>query len=439
MARESFDKEIQFLRLLALTGGAYSRQQFAERLGISVHTYDKTLRSIKERITALQPQLPKDQNNLLTEGLRYSYYENADPLLLFLFRGKSLKATESTRLSIILTELQHKHHTAKELVELCGDHLSETDALPDEKTIRGDLKYLEEVGVIRRTPGDRPVRYSAATDIIDHLSDDELLDLYDFVDVMANTQLPSVQGYILRDNLKKALRTRNLPVNATHTHVYKYHYPSRILDEAHLYGIFRAIQKRLKLRFLYLSPKKASRYAAKNTNPLFHKESRGLRETVLPLRVIYDHQYGRWYLIGHNARQGLMKFRIEGLTEMEEGDQVPEALFQEKLASMKMQMEKSWVTDTGNPVKVLVRFFNPEEGKTNFVLDRVLAQGQWGTVTEESEASFLYEITVNGTTEIKPWLRSFGSSCEVLAPRSLRNELAKEWKEILAYYEQEPI
>ncbi|KAA2286759.1 WYL domain-containing protein, partial [Clostridioides difficile] len=44
MARESFDKEIQFLRMLSLTSGAYNRKQYAERLGISVHTFDKTNR-----------------------------------------------------------------------------------------------------------------------------------------------------------------------------------------------------------------------------------------------------------------------------------------------------------------------------------------------------------------------------------------------------------
>ena len=62
-----------------------------------------------------------------------------------------------------------------------------------------------------------------------------------------------------------------------------------------------------------------------------------------------------------------------------------------------------------------------------------------GTVTIESDDSFLYEIEVNGTSEIKPWLRSFGSSREVLKPRSLRMEFIKEWKEIAAYYEPESI
>ncbi|KWX80550.1 transcriptional regulator, partial [Paenibacillus riograndensis] len=97
----------------------------------------------------------------------------------------------------------------------------------------------------------------------------------------------------------------------------------------------------------------------------------------------------------------------------------------------------SWLIDTGRPVTVRAKFLNPQrrDSARNFVKERVLLQGQWGTITEEAPHFFIYEITVNGTTEIKPWLRSFGSSCEVLAPRQLREELVAEWKEILDYYE----
>ncbi|MNJ01105.1 hypothetical protein D3C73_1606310 [compost metagenome] len=67
--------------------------------------------------------------------------------------------------------------------------------------------------------------------------------------------------------------------------------------------------------------------------------------------------------------------------------------------------------------------------------ERVLLQGQWGQIVFEDEHSFIYEINVNGITEIKPWLRSFGSSCEILEPLQLRRELIAEWKEIQSYYE----
>jgi hypothetical protein len=126
---------------------------------------------------------------------------------------------------------------------------------------------------------------------------------------------------------------------------------------------------------------------------------------------------------------------MEGLTQLEESVLVNEEEYQAKLASLERNTQFSWLVDMGRPVEVKVRFFNPFGAKRNFIKERVLLQGQWGVITEQDEESFLFEITVNGTQEIKPWLRSFGSSCEVLEPSALRRELIKEWKELAAYYE----
>lgn len=132
---------------------------------------------------------------------------------------------------------------------------------------------------------------------------------------------------------------------------------------------------------------------------------------------------------------GIMKFRMEGLTQIEEGDTVEEAEFALKLSNLEEQMTNSWVIDTTRAIKVVARFYNPNRPGVNFIRERVEAQGQWGEITEESDSTFLYEITVNGIYEIKPWLRSFGSSCEVLEPPWLRKQFIAEWKEIHSYYE----
>lgn len=132
---------------------------------------------------------------------------------------------------------------------------------------------------------------------------------------------------------------------------------------------------------------------------------------------------------------GIMKFRMEGLTQIEEGDTVEEAEFALKLSNLEEQMTNSWVIDTTRAIKVVARFYNPNRSGVNFIRERVEAQGQWGEITEESDSTFLYEITVNGIYEIKPWLRSFGSSCEVLEPPWLRKQFIAEWKEIHSYYE----
>lgn len=434
MAKESFDKEIQFLRLLVLTSGAFSRQQFAERLGISVHTIDKTIRRLKEVVSSMHQHLPQEQGKEFFETLRFSYHDSTDPLLLFLFRAKSVKETESQRISLLLGSMKGQALTAKELLDVCCSSLPSELPLPDEKTVRSDLKYLEEVGVIKREPGPRPYKYRIQDDLVNGLSDQELLDLYDFVDVMANTQVPSVQGYLLRDGLKKHLLRHQASQQAVEPFLYKYHYYTRILDEAHLFTLLHAIRHRRKVRFLYFSPKSEKSYASKNTNPLYERDKEGKTEKTLPLKLVYDHQYGRWYLLSH-GREGIRKYRMEGITQIEEDESVDHAWFEEKEQELAEKIRYSWLIDTGPPVQVRARFFNPGGSEPNFVKERVLLQGQWGQIVQEDEDSFIYEITVNGTTEIKPWLRSFGSSCEILEPPHLRREMIAEWKEIQACYE----
>lgn len=434
MAKESFDKEIQFLRMLVLTSGAYNRQQFSERLGISIHTFDKTIRRLKEIVSSTYQHLPQEERKEFAETIRFSYYESTDPMLLFLFRAKSLKESESQRISLLLAAMNEQALTAMELLDICCTSQSSDLSLPDEKTIRSDLKYLEEVGVISRQAGARPYRYRIQNDLIHGLSNEELYDLYDFVDVMANTQVPSVQGYLLRDGLKKHLTRQHAERHAIEPFLYKYHYYSRILDEAHLFTILSAIRNRRKVRFLYFSPKSEKSYASKNTNPLFERDTNGKVEKTLPLKVVYDHQYGRWYLLS-NSREGVRKYRLEGITQIEEDESVDEDVFENKINELHAKIQYSWLIDTGQPVTVRARFYNPEGSAPNFVRERVWLQGQWGQIVQEDEHSFIYEILVNGTTEIKPWLRSFGSSCEILEPVQFRREMIAEWKEIQAYYE----
>ncbi|MCI3922848.1 WYL domain-containing protein [Paenibacillus sp. TRM 82003] len=434
MAKESFDKEIQFLRMLVLTSGAFSRQQFAERLGISVHTFDKTIRRLKDIASSVHQQTNEEQSGQLADALRYSYYNSSDPMLLFLFRAKSVKETESERISLLLGAMNEQARTAVELLNLCCGGLSSDLPMTDEKTIRSDLKYLEEVGVIQREPGPRPYRYRIRNDLVRELTDEELIDLYDFVDVMANTQIPSVQGYLLRDGLKKHLLRNQAESAVVEPFLYKYHYYSRILDEAHLFTLLHAIRGRRRVKFVYFSPKSETSYASKNTNPLFEKEKQGREHRTLPLKIVYDHQYGRWYLLAH-GREGIRKYRMEGITQIEEDEAVAEEWFEEKTRELLEGIRYSWLIDTSPAVTVRARFYKPEGPEPDFIKERVMLQGQWGQIVAEDEQSFVYEIIVNGTTEIRPWLRSFGSSCEVLEPLRFRREMIAEWKEIQSYYE----
>lgn len=269
LAKESFDKEIQFLRMLVLTSGAFNRHQFAKRLGISVHTFDKTIKRLKEIVSS--QHATEEGSTDFSDTIRYSYYDSSDPLLLFLFRAKSVKASESQRISLIIRALHERALTVLELMDICSTVFDSNFPIPDEKTIRADVKYLEEVGVIKRAAASRPYSYRIKDDLVRDLTDDELIDLYDFVDVMANTQLPSVHGYMLRDGLKKQLQRNEIGHHAIQPFLYKYHYYSRILDEAHLFTLMHAIRLRRKVSFLYFSPK-SKKAIVQKTRILYLKE-----------------------------------------------------------------------------------------------------------------------------------------------------------------------
>ncbi|MNJ69999.1 hypothetical protein D3C77_664110 [compost metagenome] len=110
------------------------------------------------------------------------------------------------------------------------------------------------------------------------------------------------------------------------------------------------------------------------------------------------------------------------MTAITEAHEASENIFNAILKSLEEALRYSWLIDTGATVKVRAFFYTPTNAPINFVKERVLLQGQWGAIVEETDNGFIYEIDVNGITEIKPWLRSFGSSCEVLEPRSLRQD-----------------
>ncbi|WP_432774467.1 WYL domain-containing protein [Brevibacillus gelatini] len=433
MAKEGFDKELQLLRLMFLTQGAYNRQQLAERLGISVHTLDKTVKKLREIQSTLYQHVTDREKKGCYAQLRYNYFAVTDNFLMFLYHAKSLKESEVERLYRILELLSQQPRSIKELLD--AFLATPTGEVPDEKTLRQDLKYLEELSVIKKSGATRPYVYQFDQELWSSLSDDELLDLHDFIDVMANTQLPAVPGYLLRHKVKRCLDSR-LQREDWAVFLYKYHFVSRILDEQQALLLATAIAEQKKVKFCYFTPKRSKFYDSQNTNPAFLRDSTGKPQHVYPLRVVFDHQYGRWYLIAQESeKRPLRKYRVEGITQLAYGQQAAPDAFMRMQARVDERIQHSWLIDTGKPVTIRLRFFHPKGTPHSFIRERVEAQGQWGVITEETRESFLYEITVNSTLEITPWIRSFGSSCEVLEPLYLREQLQMEWKELLSYYE----
>lgn len=437
MARENFRREQELLRTLLLDGGAMTRRQLAALMGLSVESLDKVLAELKEAWDATCGDIPLrcEQGAYILDRSRQSHSSLMRGVLNILYRLKAVRQTEIDRIAFILGRMRQASQTLPSLIEAmaCETELGE----PDRKTVQGYLDYLLELGAVVCDKSRRPFQYRLELSLLDSLTDEELDELYSFVDFAANTDIFSAVGYLLLDSLGDYLRVERgmLPVSPF---AYKYNYFGRILDEYVCHELLQCLAERRKIRIVY-EGKHYRRYRAQGDGgkPVAGK-------VIIPLRVVYDHQYGRWYLIGvdDDARDKPGEvYRFERIEEIEPlPETVSPAVFDHLAAAAAAGLSQAWVVSTSEaaePVDVVVRFwFDPTPGESpfNFIRARVMRDGRWGTIEPESDTSFLYRIQITDLSEIRSWLMGFGSSAEVLAPESLRQTMIEHWTEMEKHY-----
>lgn len=113
-----------------------------------------------------------------------------------------------------------------------------------------------------------------------------------------------------------------------------------------------------------MTPKSEHRYAARGTNPLHARTSPARQIAMLPLKAVYDHQYGRWYALGFTRVHGLSAWRMEGMSGLAIGGAADPELFARKREQLDARLRTSWLVDLGEPTRVSVRFFRPEGRST---------------------------------------------------------------------------
>ena len=83
----------------------------------------------------------------------------------------------------------------------------------------------------------------------------------------------------------------------------------------------------------------------------------------------------------------------------------------------------------GSPRRIRIRF-SPE-------VARYVQESRWHpdqNLTRQQDGSLLFEITLGSTEEIKSWILSFGRHAEVLQPKTLREEVTQEIRQMAQQY-----
>lgn len=445
MPRESGKKMQELLRVLFLEDGAHSRPDLAVRLGLSEASLDVAMREARELFeTTMDDFLTEDRKKFKVSRFKYEQFRRCRNFLAQLYRTRTIRQQERRRMAVILKALAEAPHTRAELRARIDASDAKDESYCDEKTLRSYLRQMEESGIIvcfgkgSRLSYDLQAGLFRPENSADFLTTGELADLRDFVEYAAAVSVLSVPGHMLLDTLHQYLSCvegiEPVPIFA-----FKYNLIGRVLDEYLAVDLLEAMKNRRRVQFEYFSRNTESRYEASPTPRFGAKTDHKMHFELIPLRVIYDHQYGRWYLVGYDeTAKKYVTCRMENMQEIAEiGKSLEPAKLEALTSRADENLSLSWVVQNPEqPIRVQLRFrLRPTDQTENFLLKRVRREACWGKVIEEQAETFLFEIDVNGYFEIKPWIRSFGSSVKVLAPEELRREIAAEWREIGAAYE----
>ena len=153
------------------------------------------------------------------------------------------------------------------------------------------------------------------------------------------------------------------------------------------------------------------------------------RATVRPYLLEPSLQTHALYLIGFDEdRKAIRTFKIERIRSVA---LTPRTFEPAAPADTTTALRAAWdiIADQA-PVEVVLRF---SPGVASRVLEATWHPTQ--SVTTELDDSLLWRATVSGTIEIRLWILAWGDDVEVLAPDSLRDDVAATLRRAVTRYE----
>lgn len=273
----------------------------------------------------------------------------------------------------------------------------------------------------------------------DKLSFEELSQLYSAL-MFFNGKAPySVPGYMACDRINDYLKlSREKTVSNEANVVFSYNNIVRILNDNAVYSIFEAIKQKKWISFNFRNPevdalKKLSGSEKANNKNVFCGE----RKYCYPLRIMYEFQNGRGYLVGWDLYfKNIRTYRLDGIFDVksEDNNRFPEDMTKEKVEELvNEKLEKIWIS-------------NSKDKKANVVIDfdenaeYIRKIVPIGTVIPVSENSCRLEVYVMNYMDIVPFVRRFGERAHVSKEKSpellyeyIKNDLRKALEKYEAF------
>ncbi|SES90812.1 helix-turn-helix transcriptional regulator [Anaerobranca gottschalkii] len=303
------------------------------------------------------------------------------------------------------------------------DGIEHDNLIFDKMTYYRKLEYLLELGIVEARKEKNVKLYKLQSDFFKDFSEQELKDLYYLTLFFSHVEKPSVPGIFLKENIKRYLKDKIGTSSFKEPFLYRFLQFHQVLEEEIVWNLLEAIQGNRMVKIYYQS-KKSGIKVYKN----------------LPVKIILDVKYGRWYLIAYNLKQKTFYtyplHRVEEVEVLNAAIDITKQEIEEKYQNF---FCNSWlVAGNKNGTKeVKIKFTLDPEITENFLLKMVKRDIINPKIEILNPKEFILTVYVSDIMEIKPWIKGFSYRAEVLPSKehSLREEIKGEWEEVLSLYE----
>jgi predicted DNA-binding transcriptional regulator YafY len=285
--------------------------------------------------------------------------------------------------------------------------------------LRIKLDELLACGLIEAKKDGRNVKYFISNDVWENLSEDEIKEVYLYLEFLRNTSPMDVPYYFLQRKLKLyALSERQMDLSEVSVFKFRQNHMFNSLDNDILLVCLQALH--------------CKQYVSVT------KESGSVHRNLLPIKVIHDSTYGRQYLLYFDHEyQSVCTVRIDRIKAIEIGKELSKD--DRKIVEDNLDAgENSWCTSSrqDGAQEITICFLFDEE-KEDFILRRIEREGHGGTLTKESEGKYIYKKVIEDPNEMIPWIRSFGERAKVISSGTALTEktIAEDWERAAKKYE----
>ena len=399
--------------------GCFTKDDFIV-MGYSGRKIDKE----QQRINAYLPDKfikKRRVNKKSIQYCRYDFSESTKNYLAETYRNKSFTMLDIMSYFYILQILgDDKERTLPEILDELPYQNDEVEFTKDNLRIKLD-ELLESRFISSKKVG-RNIKYALAADIWEGFSDEELLDIYTYLEFIKNVSPLEMPYYFLQRKLNLYLASyRHVKVEIKNPFQFKHNHIFNSLDNDILLECLKAIRDEVSVAIV----KEGSKH-------IIHG---------LPIKVIHDSTYGRQYMLYFNTDYECINTirvdKIRSITRVKKYSKKEKQVIE----SEKKFDEYCWCASTipGEPQEVVIEF-HFDEKKEKFIYQRIQREGHGGIVSRRDNGVYEYKICLRDPKEIIPWIRSFGERAKVISSGNyhIENTIHADWEKAVNKYEALP-